>query len=287
MAGGVKKCRQRQLSLPKIAALSYNLYMRAEEKIRLGGMALENGVLVQGPTAWACAIRLPSGELSVVARRKRFQASKVKSPLLRGPARLAEAFAVLPGVRRALPEAQLPFQRPRVRAALLASSLAMRVIRRSPRVGTLGNELSGVALAILPAAVSLRGSQLTAYHGAEHATIGSYEHDEPRTRIHERCGSNLITPMLAGSIVANVLASRLPWRARSVARLGGQVAAVALSSELLAWALAHPDEPLSRAIRRPGLELQLHLATAEPSPAQLEVARAALDACLALEQTED
>lgn len=257
--------------------------MSTEEKVRLGGMALENGVLVQGPTAWACAVRLPNGELRVVAKRKRFQAARVRSPLLRGPARLAEAFSVIPGIRRAIPEARLPFQRPRVRAALVASSLAVRALRRSPRVGPLGNELTSAALAILPAAVSLRGSELTAYHGAEHATIGSYEHDEPRTRIHERCGSNLIAPMLAGSIVANVLASRLPWRARAAARLTGQVAAVAVSSELLAWALAHPDEPLSRAIRRPGLELQLHLATAEPSPAQLEVARAALDACLELE----
>jgi uncharacterized protein YqhQ len=261
--------------------------MAGEEKVRLGGMALENGVLVQGPTAWACAVRLPNGELRVAARRKRFQASRVRSPLLRGPARLAEAFAVLPGVRRALPEARLPFQRPRVRAALLASSLAVRLLRGSPRAGSLGNELSTVALAILPAAVSLRGSELSAYHGAEHTTIGSYEHDEPRTRIHERCGSNLIAPMLAGSVLASVLAERFPRRARRLAWVGGQVAAVAVSSELLGWALDHPDEPLSRAIRRPGLELQLHLATAEPSPAQLEVARAALDACLALEHERD
>jgi hypothetical protein len=97
-----------------------------EEKVRLGGMALENGVLVQGPTAWACAVRLPSGEVHVAARRKRFQASRVRSPLLRGPARLAEAFSVLPAVRRALPEARLPFMRRRVQAALAASSLAAR-----------------------------------------------------------------------------------------------------------------------------------------------------------------
>ncbi len=251
--------------------------------MRLGGMALENGVLVQGPNAWACAVRLPGGELKVVAREKRFRASKVRWPLLRGPARLAEAFVVLPSVRRALPEARLPFQRPRVRAAFLASSLAVRAIRGSRRIGPVGKELSGAALTLLPAAVSLRGSELTAYHGAEHATIGSYEHDEPRTRVHERCGSNLLVPMIAGTLITNVVASRLPWRAQKVARVGGQVASVAVAGELLGWALAHPDEPLSRAIRRPGIELQLHLATAEPSAAQLEVARAALDACLELE----
>jgi len=259
----------------------------ADRKVRLGGMALENGVLVQGPTAWACAVRLPSGELRVAAERKRFRAAHVRSPLLRGPARLFEAFSVLPAVRRALPEARLPFQRRRVRAALMTSSLVSRLVRGSPRLSPLRRELAGTALAVLPVVVSLRGSELTAYHGAEHATIGTYEHDEPRTRVHERCGSNLIAPMLAGSVLANALASHLPRRARGAARVTGQVAAVAFASELLGWALSHPDERLSRAIRRPGLELQLHLATAEPSAEQLEVARAALDACLELENNAD
>jgi uncharacterized protein YqhQ len=40
----------------------------SDEKIRLGGMALANGVLVHGPTAWACAIRNGDGEIEVVAR---------------------------------------------------------------------------------------------------------------------------------------------------------------------------------------------------------------------------
>ena len=32
-----------------------------DDKIRLGGMALPNGVLVHGPTSWACAVRTESG----------------------------------------------------------------------------------------------------------------------------------------------------------------------------------------------------------------------------------
>ena len=47
----------------------------SEEKVRLGGMALANGVLVHGPSAWACAVRTDDGELKVVARRKRFSLS--------------------------------------------------------------------------------------------------------------------------------------------------------------------------------------------------------------------
>ena len=59
-----------------------------DEKIRLGGMALLNGVLVHGPNAWACAVRTDDGELKVAAEPKRMRASQVENALLRGPARI-------------------------------------------------------------------------------------------------------------------------------------------------------------------------------------------------------
>src|SRR6202007_1654511 len=82
----------------------------AEETIRLGGMALPNGVLVHGPHAWACAIRDEDGEIEVVSARKRIRASRIKSPLLRGPARLFEALALLPQIKAKLPAAKLPME---------------------------------------------------------------------------------------------------------------------------------------------------------------------------------
>jgi len=41
-----------------------------EEKLRLGGMALRNGLLVHGPTHWAAAVRDGSGEIKVASGRK-------------------------------------------------------------------------------------------------------------------------------------------------------------------------------------------------------------------------
>src|SRR5919201_2803898 len=38
-----------------------------DDKVRLGGMALANGVLVHGPSSWACAIRTGDGELQVAS----------------------------------------------------------------------------------------------------------------------------------------------------------------------------------------------------------------------------
>jgi uncharacterized protein YqhQ len=47
----------------------------------------------------------------------------------------------------------------------------------------------------------------------------------------------------------------------------------------------NPDRPLSRTLAKPGHELQHRIATAEPSREQVEVADAALRACLNLESS--
>jgi len=261
-----------------------NLLRMDAAKIRLGGMALPNGVLVHGPTAWACAVRLPGGELKVVSDRKRFRAASVTNPLLRGPARLAEVFALLPQVRRRLPEARLPFERPAVLAAMMGSSVAVRLVRDSTRVGPAAQELITGLLAFAPAALALRGGELAAYHGAEHVSIGSYEHGEPRAREHERCGTHLVGPLVALSAVGNVLAAQAPAHLRGAARLAASVGAMAASTELFGWMTRNPENRLSQALARPGHEFQHHLATAEPTPEQLEVAEAALAACLRLER---
>jgi uncharacterized protein YqhQ len=255
----------------------------ADEKIRLGGMALANGVLVHGPTSWACAIRTSDGELKVESGHKRFPSTRVQSPFLRGPARLAEAFALLPLVRRRLPEARFPFERPAVLATMLATTVVVRAVRESRRLGPATQELIAGLLALAPASLSLRGSSIAGYHGAEHMSIGGYEHGEDRPKEHERCGSHLVGPLLGTSALGAALAARAPEHVRGRARVAASLGAVAASTEIFGWMTRHPDSRLSRALARPGHELQHRLATSEPSPEQLEVAEAALAACLELE----
>ncbi|MBA3332256.1 MAG: DUF1385 domain-containing protein [Actinobacteria bacterium] len=252
-------------------------------KIRLGGMALPNGVLVHGPSSWACAIRLPNGEVRVAAERKRFRASEIRNPVLRGPAKLLEVFMLLPELRRRLPEARLPFERPQVLAAMIGTSVAVRLVRGSS-LGPAAQELMSGALSLAPAALALRGGELAAYHGAEHMSIGSYEHGEPRTREHERCGSHLVGPMLTTTALGQYLATRAPEHVRGPARLAASFGAIAASTEIFGWMTRHPEHRLSQALARPGHEFQHRLATAEPSPEQLEVAERALAACLELER---
>jgi uncharacterized protein YqhQ len=257
----------------------------SEEKVRLGGMALANGVLVHGPTAWACAVRTDEGELKVVARRKRFSGAQVESPLLRGPARLADALSIIPQILRALPEARLPFQRKGVLATMLVSAAAVRFVRTSPKLGPAAQELMSGLLSVAPAALALRGDDVAAYHGAEHISIGTYEHGERAPREHERCGSHLLGPLLMTTALGNTLAARAPAHMRTAARLSAQFAAVAASTEIFGWMVRNPEKLLARALAKPGHELQHRVATAEPTSEQIEVAEAALAACLELERT--
>ena len=254
----------------------------SEEKVRLGGMALSNGVLVHGPRAWACAVRTDGGELKVVARRKRLRAADVTNPLLRGPARIAEVFALLPQVKRELPEAQLPMERPRVLGMMLGSALVLHGLRRSA-LRPLARELATGLLSLAPAALALRGGELAEYHGAEHMSIGAYEHGTARPKEHERCGSHLVGPILLTTAAGNLIAEQTPTRMRPAAKLVASVGALAASTEIFGWMARHPSHPVSRTLAKPGHELQHRLGTREPTVEQLEVAEAALQACLALE----
>jgi uncharacterized protein YqhQ len=254
----------------------------SENKVRLGGMALGNGVLVHGPRYWACAIRRSDGSLEAVSGLKPLRAAEIGNRLVRGPARLAEVFALLPEIRRRLPEAQLPFQRPAVAAAMLGSVAAVRLVRAS-RLSTVGQETLAALLAVGPAAVALRGSNLASYHGAEHISIGSYEHGEERAKEHERCGSHMLGPLLLTSALGSAVAARAPDSVRPAARAAAGLGAIAASVEIFSWMVQNERNPIARALAKPGHELQHRFVTSEPTPDQLEVANLALEECLRLE----
>ncbi len=252
------------------------------EKLRLGGMALANGVLVHGPTAWGAAVRAPDGEIVSASGSKPRLAPGVQTPFVRGPLRLAEAFALLPDVRRRLPQARFAFERPLVAVAVVAGSVAAGLARRST-LGLASREAVATLASLAPAAIALRGGELAAYHGAEHVSIGTYEQDAPATKEHDRCGGHLVGPLLLTSTAAAALAARAPATVRPAARALGALGAMGAAVEVFAWMGRHPRHPLARALSRPGHELQARVSTAEPSAAQLDVAQAALDACLAAE----
>ncbi len=249
-------------------------------------MALENGVLVHGPRHWACAVRDEGGSVKVASGPKPLVSADVKSSLARGPLKLAEIFALLPVVRKRLPEARLPYERRGVLAALAGGALATRGIRAT-RLAAPVQEAVAALVSLAPALYALKGSTLAEYHGAEHISIGTYEHGAPRSREHERCGSHLVGPLLFTSAAGSLVARAAPPHMRLLARVTAAVGAMAASTEVFSWMVKNESHPLARALARPGHELQQRILTAEPTPAQLEVARTALQECLRLESTGD
>jgi uncharacterized protein YqhQ len=252
----------------------------AGPRLRLGGMALRNGLLIHGPTSWAIAARAPDGDLVVASGRKPTFAPAIASiPLLRGPLKLLEGFALVPLARRRLPAARLPLEDPRVLAAAGLVTLLSGALRRR-RPATLLSESTGAVLGAVPALVALRGSDLAAYHAVEHKAIGAYEqgHADPREvpKEHERCGSHLVAPLLVLSIAGQLVVERLVERPGPIARGLAGLAGVAVAAELFAWSERNPGSPVAHALRRPGTEIQRHVATREPSDEQLEVGSAAL-----------
>ena len=207
-------------------------------KVRLGGMALRNGLLVHGPEHWAVALRSEDGSVRVDSGSKpRVRGSVADLPGIRGVARLGEAFALLPVIKRKVPEVQLPFEDAKVLAAMVGSSVLNAGARRLG-ARTAGNELLMAALGIAPTALALRDSELAAYHGVEHKAIAGYEQDQDAALVpkeHDRCGSNLVAPMMISTIAGNVLVRSVLGLRGPVAGVVVTLAGVAVSVELFAW----------------------------------------------------
>jgi uncharacterized protein YqhQ len=265
-----------------------------DEKLRLGGMALRNGLLVHGPTHWAAAVRTPApaggslGEIAVASGRKpRAPKAFDRLPGARGVVRLSEAMIVIPLVKRALPQAQMPYQDAGTAGTMAATMAAAALLRRRAR--GIGGEAALAALALAPSVVALRRGQLAEYHGAEHKVIGAYERPEQDARDtakeHDRCGSHLMAPLLAANAAGTVLLKQVVAKPRPVHGAAVQLAAVGVAVEVFAWSERHAGSPLSRALRRPGDALQRAIGTREPSDAQLEVGQAALSEILRVESS--
>jgi uncharacterized protein YqhQ len=252
-----------------------------KERLRLGGMALRNGLLIHGPTHWAAAVRDADGSIEVASERKPELAPALAAriPGLRGPLRLADALAVLPLVRLRMPAARLPFENLRVLGTIGATLVATAALRKRFGSSALREGVVQIVGAA-PALVALLDRDLAAYHGVEHKAIAAYEQgiEDPAgvPKEHDRCGSNLITPMMLLSVGGTVMLERLVEKPSPAARAVVGLAGASIAVEMFAWSDRHHGDPLAEAFHTPGREIQRLIATKEPTPQQLEVGVAAL-----------
>ena len=257
----------------------------AGDKLRLGGMALGNGLLVHGPTHWAAAVRTREGAVKVASGRKPRLRAVDGVPGVRGVARLAEAVAVIPLVKRGLPEARLPFERPSVVAVTAGATVTGALLKR--RLNGFGGEASAALVSLAPALFTLRAGEVAQYHGVEHKAIKAYEQDDvdagDAAKEHERCGSHLVAPMMASNVAGTLLLRRVLERPNALANSAVALASTAVAVEVFAWCERHGDSALARAVRTPGFAIQRAIGTREPDERQLDVGRAALAEILRVE----
>ncbi len=142
--------------------------------------------------------------------------------------------------------------------------------------------------------------RLFAYHGAEHKTIACYEAGEELTpenvkkhsRLHDRCGTNfmfivMMVSILFFAIFFSLIEALSGWTpSKQIYKILIRIAALPLiagiSYEVLKF-LAKFDNFLVKVLKAPGRALQL-ITTREPDEKMIEVAIAAFNTVLELEQ---
>jgi uncharacterized protein YqhQ len=264
--------------------------MAAEaKKVRLGGMALANGLLVHGPTHWAAAVRDGGGDVRIASGRKlRLVRGPLESvPLLRGVLRIGEAMAVVPQARAGLPEARLAMEDAPVGAAFLGAGIIAAAARRRLRSVLAQETLSAVA-GLVPALVAVNRSDAAVWHGVEHKSIAAYESGGDAAaapKEHDRCGGNLILPLILTTVLGRAAARKAYGTPSPAVRAGVAAVSVGAALEVFAFAARRPRHPVSRFVHAAGHALQAGFSTREPDAEDLAVGRAAMDEILRLETT--
>ncbi|MEZ5125397.1 MAG: DUF1385 domain-containing protein [Thermoleophilia bacterium] len=256
--------------------------------MNLGGMALRDGVLLQGERHWVAAVRRPDGVHVASGERARLPGTAATSqvPVIRGLIKLGEALAVLPAVRRATGGPVLPQEEPRLLVATALSAAGTFVVRHRMSGSPFVREMAAMGISLAPVFLLLRDSRLARYHGAEHKSIAAYEGDTDAAtadKEHARCGTNLIAPIAVTTVASNMLLRAAGKEDRPLATFVAGMVSIGTAVELFSWMGRHKDHPLARTLRRPGIMIQRLFTTSEPDSDQLDVADIALRELLRLE----
>lgn len=267
-----------------------------DRRLKIGGMALDNGVLFHTYRNWAMAIRDEDGEIKLTSGRKNTRspfARMRKYPFLRGVASLADTATILPRAVAGGGRLPLPAGSPQV-VFSVAASMAGTALLKNPkrRVPPFIEEVLLSVLAVMPSLVALRKTPATGYHAAEHKSINAYEQSgglgmgsvRESQAEHARCGSNIVGPALALMTIGNTAARRILGRRSNLARFGVSLMSLSGAIELVQWAARNPGNGISSAVTRPGMGMQQVLTTDEPSQEQMAVGLAALEELLRMEQ---
>jgi uncharacterized protein YqhQ len=278
-----------------------------------GGQAVLEGVMMRSPTAWAVAVRTPSGEIAQVVRdiTSPQQRSRIwRLPVIRGVVALGESLAI--GFRALAISANYAAQEEDengevkteiTRAQIIFSfaiaiGFALMLFKVGPALLTswLPVEDTGafviveglIRVAVFIAYILLISllpdlRRVFQYHGAEHKTINALEADEELTPekvqrfslIHPRCGTAFLLWVMVIGIFVFAFVGQPVWYWLIASRVALLPLIAGLAYELIRFAGKHRGNPVLAVLLAPGLWLQ-RLTTRQPTLDQVEVSIKAL-----------
>jgi uncharacterized protein YqhQ len=288
----------------------------------VGGQAVLEGVMMRSPSAVATAVRRPNGEIVITHRPFQGVAARHKIlnlPILRGGINLIETIAL--GMQSlnwsadqamddsARPAGRKPSWRQQLGTAatmILAFGLGIGLFFYLPLVlteaiGVRGditfNLVDGVFRVVFFLgylwAISLWKDmrRVFQYHGAEHKSIYVFEAGLPLepeesrkfTTLHPRCGTSFLLLVMLTSIVVFSFLGRPENVGERLVRIAFVPVIAGIAYELIKLSAKKSCQRWMMPLILPGLWLQ-KITTKEPSLDQVEVAMAAIRACLAYER---
>ncbi|MCI2113638.1 MAG: DUF1385 domain-containing protein [Acidaminococcus sp.] len=286
------------------------------KKLSVGGQAVIEGVMMRGPGKIAVAVRQPDGQISVDCNPVSSISDKypiLKLPFLRGVVSLIESLAY--GMKALAYSAQASgdddeqLSNKEMAGSIAVSVLlavglfiviptgAMKLFQMLGMSSLFLNLAEGLLrLAIFLTYIAVISMQkdiqrVFQYHGAEHKTIYTYEHDlplvvenvRPFSTLHPRCGTNFLMIVMIISIFIFAFLGWPNFWLRILSRVLLMPVVAGISYEVIRYAGQHIDHPWVRKAILPGLLLQ-KLTTREPDDDQIEVAIASLKAVLPPEE---
>jgi uncharacterized protein YqhQ len=288
-----------------------------EKRISVGGQAVIEGVMMRSPTVYATAVRTPQG--TIVIQKNRFEAlthrfKLLNIPVVRGAINLVEMMWIgISSLSYSASQAADEDSDPRPKKSAATNLTIFGSVAFALGFGFLLffllplwlTELTGVEhgigfnlidgvirlvffLGYLMLIAQWKDMQrIFQYHGAEHKTIYVFENGQdltvenarPYTTLHPRCGTSfLLIVMLVSIVVFSFLGKPDTWGERlfrfaMIPVIGG------ISFEFIRLSAKERFARFLAPAVWPGLTLQ-KVTTREPSDDMLEVAIAALNACL-------
>ena len=294
---------------------------KKDGRIRVGGQAVIEGVMMRSPKSMAIAVRRPNGEIVVKREGLTFFSEQTfffKLPLVRGVITLISALilgiqALNYSANQALAEEEKALSSWAM-AFTLAAALCFGLflffllplyltkwlrfaIPMVSESGLLFNLVDGAIRLIIFLAYLWGISffkeirRVFQYHGAEHKSIFAFEAGESLTidrvkgfsYLHPRCGTSfLLIVMLVSILVFALIPHHLPFGYKVASRVVLIPLIAGLSYEIIRFADQKRENRGIQYFIKPGLWLQ-RLTAREPSEAQIEVALCALKGVLELE----